>query len=99
MDKFIDRQKLEAHFSPAITGKDAYTAGEVLLSIQKFPSADVVPVVHAHWLESKTFEAHRIMLMCSYCTSVFNMDKPKKIMYRYCPHCSAKMDEEVKTDE
>lgn len=54
---------------------------------------DVAPVRHAYWIESKTFEDHRIMLMCSHCTSVYDIDKPKKIMYRYCPHCGAKMDE------
>lgn len=94
MGKFIDRQKLEAHFSPAITGKEAYTAGEVLLSIQKFPSADVVPVVHAHWLKinnpnySPFDQSSEYYLFCSNCECGHVQ------MYNFCPSCGAKMDEE-----
>lgn len=93
MGKFIDRQKLEAHFSPAITGKEAYTAGEVLLSIQKFPSADVVPVVHAHW----TYEIDDLfpadsMMICSNCGEYERLGANDN----YCGECGAKMDEEVK---
>lgn len=42
MGSYIDRQKLEAHFDPCISGKTAYTADEVLYTIQVFPAADVV---------------------------------------------------------
>lgn len=56
---------------------------------------DVAPVKHARWIENKTFEDYRIFLMCPCCTAVFGIDKTKKIMYRYCPNCGAKMDEEV----
>lgn len=98
MGKFIDRQKLEAHFSPAITGKDAYTAGEVLLSIQKFPSADVVPVIHAQWTRKRTQE-HDGELYCSNCEWTPEVlggttlgDLQLADVY-YCPNCGAKMDE------
>ena len=87
MDKFIDRQRLEAHFSPAITGKDAYTAGEVLLSIQKFPSADVQPVVHAHKVRAHSQGGGTHWVVCSHC------EKPIDWQDAYCKHCGAKMDE------
>ena len=88
MGKFIDRQKLEAHFSPAITGKEAYTAGEVLLSIQKFPSADVVPVIHAHWRYMHRSKSFGLFVgACSNCGS-------PNIVADYCGNCGAKMDEE-----
>ena len=87
MGEFIDRQKLEAHFSPAITGKEAYTAGEVLLSIQKFPSADVAPVIHAHWVH-RTAEWN-FTEECSKCHFGHDYRTP------FCPICGAKMDEEV----
>lgn len=96
MDKFIDRQKLEAHFSPAITGKDAYTAGEVLLSIQKFPSADVVPVVHAHWI--KHGEPPWYVIECSECGAKWQTGGSWDAN-DFCGNCGAKMDEEVETDE
>ena len=55
--------------------------------LECLPIADVMPVVHAHWIE-KTFT-----FACSACygDSVDN--------YAYCPRCGAKMDEEVETDE
>lgn len=65
----------------------------VLNIINEAEVKDVKPVIHAHWIVNKTSEAHRILLICSCCTAVFDIDKPKKIMYRYCPHCGAKMDE------
>lgn len=94
MTRYIDADKFHEWVYPnwsycAQNDDDFHNA------IDKQPTADVVPVIHAHWIESKTFEEHRIMLMCSHCTSVYDIDKPKKIMYRYCPHCGAKMDEEV----
>lgn len=90
MDKFIDRQRLEAHFSPAITGKDSYTAGEVLLSIQMFPSEDVQPVVHAHKVRAHSQGGGTHWVVCSHC------EKPIDWQDAYCKHCGAKMDEEVK---
>lgn len=106
MDKFIDRQRLEAHFSPAIMGKDAYTAGEVLLSIQMFPSADVQPVVHAHWIWEDVWTENSDFCTCSNCgenviqyVTASQMDKQLwegKAYWSYCPHCGAKMDDVVK---
>ena len=100
MDKFIDRQKLEAHFLPAITGKDAYTAGEVLLSIQKFPSADVAPVIHAHWVRWKEPKVTNPVYKCSNCGFDITVDKHPNVSvgfwiddFRYCLCCGAKMDE------
>ena len=97
MGKFIDRQKLEAHFSPAITGKEAYTAGEVLLSIQKFPSADVVPVIHAHWEYRYDTGIYQTEFLCSRCKGLIETYSctVDEVEYEHCPNCGAKMDEEV----
>ena len=52
--------------------------------IDKIPTADVAPVVHAHWIKrvGGYFD-------CSNCGAVSDWKSP------YCPRCPAKMDEEV----
>ena len=57
--------------------------------VLNFPPADVEPVRHGHWDDS--FDG--ITPFCSVCgqTHMCINRTPK-----YCPHCGAKMDEEVK---
>lgn len=50
--------------------------------IEAFPTANVAPVKHGHWVNHKHTEA----VICSECKRVF-IDETN-----YCPFCGAKMD-------
>lgn len=64
---------------------------EIKKAIVKTPTADVAPVVHAHWiyLGEKSLWKNK----CSLCS--FETIQPH---YRFCPSCGAKMDEEREED-
>lgn len=53
-------------------------------------SADVAPVIHAHWIHEKTQDGYDLW-KCSHCVAGTNQD-PEGILL-YCFHCGAKMDE------
>lgn len=57
--------------------------------LSRLPSADVVPVIHAKWLESVSFESG--FWVCSNCSFVSEAVAAYKL-YNYCPNCGAKMD-------
>ena len=96
MDEYIER---EAAFE-AITDlagkaqtRSAYKAvWKSARALKKIPAADVVPVVHGRWDESKEhFYLNNgckewINFYCSEC------DAPNNSPTDYCPHCGAKMD-------
>ena len=60
--------------------------------IKKFPLEDVKPVVHAHWYRNWVD-----VPVCSNCK--FGWDSQPELdgkpLFKYCPDCGAKMDEEV----
>ena len=72
-----------------VDGSDGAMAME---SVASPPAADVVPVVHGRWSESKEhFYLNNgckewINFYCSEC------DAPNNSPTDYCPHCGAKMD-------
>ena len=49
------------------------------------------PVRHGHWVESDYYG----MLVCSKCR-IYHIPKGDEYDFTYCPHCGAKMDEEVR---
>ena len=60
----------------------------VLEYVENLPAADVAPVRHGRWLDSK----HKIFsntydYVCSNCGCDYALAK-----YNYCPNCGAKMD-------
>ena len=58
--------------------------------IRNAPTADVAPVVHAHWVVDR---------YCSHCDcDIHDYDIYSKIP-KYCPECGAKMDEKEKQNE
>lgn len=59
-------------------------------NIERFPAADVAPVIHGKWLNGKTFLENAV---CSNCKTTYEAYYSK---YQYCPHCGAKMDGENK---
>lgn len=60
------------------------TADEVESIIDRVPSADVVPVVHAHWKDNKNGT-----VSCSRCLTWFQ--KEREPYLRFCGYCGAKM--------
>ena len=72
------------------------------MSASESPSADVVPVVHAHWIRWKEPKVTNPVYKCSNCEFDITVDASPNVDigfwiedFRYCLHCGAKMDEEV----
>ena len=57
-------------------------------SIDDEPSADVAPVIHAHWENIGNGHAE-----CSNCGMTVSADYPASPCVHYCAKCGAKMDE------
>ena len=56
--------------------------------IKALPSVDAVPVVHGHWKEDTGGYGFWICSHCGFVSEASGAD----ILYRYCPHCGARMD-------
>ena len=76
MARYIDAEK-------AINSVDASVINSqyAISIIKSAPTEDVVPVVHAHWIE----ETNSFYYACSACKQY------EDYKYKYCPHCGAKM--------
>ena len=63
----------------------------VLEYAENLPVADVVPVVHARWVQIDDD-----VFACSHCRAdwVFSEATPEEMELDYCPRCGAKMDGE-----
>lgn len=62
--------------------------------IKATPTLDVKPVVHAHWI--KGFFAD---IKCSNCNFPLACAQTMIPKLNYCPHCGAKMDEEINDEQ
>lgn len=62
---------------------------DYIYMIEDMPTADVVPVVHGHWIEKEKY-SFGIMYDCSLCD---NRILDNGYSWNYCPNCGAKMDE------
>lgn len=61
-----------------------------------FDTDEVVPVVHAHWIESYWGATGAECSNCHWVIPAYDMDYQEvKHDFEYCPYCGAKMDEEV----
>lgn len=61
-------------------------------SMLNVPSADVKPVIHAHWIElPKALNSNENPCQCSNCKHILSFMNyyPKS---KYCPNCGARMD-------
>lgn len=81
---------------------------ETEIRLGKIPAADVAPVKHAHWIIWEPPEELKDRMqrgyVCSECerTVAFILHGIEplppvlfgRLIYQYCPHCGAKMDEE-----
>lgn len=89
MPRYIDAEPIEQFIANGLnrTPKEeaiGFDAIEILSEIHFAPTADVAPVIHAHWILKDTG-----LPECSHCggNCVYMAD--------YCPCCGAKMDEEI----
>lgn len=95
MTRYIDADtlyvKVKAECNPYGKPTISFDDGcKVLDMIRRTPTADVVPVVHAHWEYVKsTNYAWDYPWMCSECGSCSQWETD------YCKDCGATMDEEV----
>lgn len=56
---------------------------------------DVVPVIHAKWIDVKVAEGEPPVVLCPICEMYFcDIINNHHYMYHYCPNCNAKMDGE-----
>lgn len=94
MNKYIDVDK----FAEAICNFrqiDEDAANAMIWLLRTFPTADVVEVVHAHWIEHPHFNFEGgysgANYECSNChyDDLYDLDDAN-----YCPKCGAKMDGE-----
>ena len=102
MARYIDAEKIElAWYVPDVGYLTDYQKKHNELStyaqgvIDSAPTADVAPVIHAHWIEDCGD------YKCSHCSTefwdemVFIVRTSEHEFPNYCPVCGAKMDEEV----
>lgn len=74
----------------------ATVVSDVIKKLDLEPSVDAEPVVHAHWILEKKYADGDADYKCSNCEfdDTFHSGFPEHF-YKRCPHCGAKMDEEV----
>jgi len=76
--------------------------GSVLRTVLDAPTANVSPVVHAHWMFGDN-NGHGLWMVCSNCGSMFTDSERSKDemlkLFRGCPNCCARMDEEVSNEQ
>ena len=87
MPRYIDAENIEyfALSGYGLTNKQFAHKPQ----IEEIPTADVAPVVHAHWERKAYFPDGTPAWVCSRC------GHPEEVKYSHC-NCGAKMDEEVK---
>ena len=81
MAHYVDLDKAQVIMTQRGCGKSAF-----LDALRKLPKEDVVPVVHAKWVDMYNIALYK----CTNCTQY------AEYIFDYCPHCGAKMDEEEK---
>ena len=58
------------------------------------PTIDAESVQHGHWNDAEIIGVDQPTVRCSICGIRFcDLINNHRFMYKYCPHCGAKMDE------
>ena len=90
MSRYIDADIIRDEWLHGGENEHIYDTNDFLDSIDYQPTADVEQVRHAHWVLFNGELTGRIQYKCSICDSKWGID-----WMHYCPHCGAKMDENV----
>ena len=105
MSRYVDVEKI-----PLINTQGVSENGDVFVSlldvwkaIRQTPTADVVEVRHATWVEDEQTYcgAGRCNYTCTVCGGMISAIRKETTehLYPYCPFCGAKMDGERKENE
>lgn len=90
MERYIDADK----FVKSLEKQSYYSKTNIETRISKMPTADVQPVIHAHWNEFSDYTG-TCYAECSRCGLLWWIEEgtaEENEMF-YCPKCGAKMDE------
>lgn len=83
-----------------LSQKEILTSDEFNSIVNKrryHPPTETKPVTHAHWKDNYVFiKNDHTNIECSNCLCDIDVKSDDTEIYRYCPWCGAKMDEEVK---
>lgn len=101
MPRYIDAEKID--FGKALYGgfaRDIRDAANSLIS--EAPTADVAPVIHAHWIKVPSANYKNIHYYdCSKCKHTIGRERSEDLFRAiewngghdlFCPYCGAKMD-------
>lgn len=95
MPRYVDAEKELAEMKFAWYPQDMDTTNAIGMYenfLKNAPSADVAPVVHAHWEITKL--TAKWIFVCSHCRYVwYESYEGEDIAWKYCPDCGALMDE------
>ena len=84
MAEYIEREAAKKEFNLNFGGvSHAVIANRILDAI---PAADVQPVVHGRWIDTREYCGD---YMCSNCKELYRTN-----VFNYCPNCGARMDGE-----
>jgi hypothetical protein len=107
MAKFVDADKLTDSLTrkKSSVANQRYTDGfnDALMRfrsmLSKYPTADVVEVVHSEWKDDVFVKGYP-SVKCPECNIRFcDIISNHRCMWHYCPNCGAKMDGERRSDE
>lgn len=97
MSRYIDAEALDNRIKAEwAKQEDDKGYGLAHFFVETQPTADVAPVVHAHWIDSPN------IMECVVCSNCFSDDLSAQVVapppadYKFCPSCGAQMDEKVK---
>ena len=81
---------IDADMAERLVGCDEFTE-----TLEMMETEDAAPVVHAEWIVIDRSKEGNEFYGFSNCRNVVSIVKPT---WKYCPHCGAKMGEEVEED-
>ena len=87
MAEYIEREDLLELYrmdDPVLNENGHVPLPVIRQNIMDIPAADVVPVRHGRWIDTREYCGD---YMCSNCEALYGTNK-----FNYCPNCGAKMD-------